>query len=98
MITTTNAMNLQQLKKWPFPEQEFLGRGAFGNVMRGLYCGAPVAVKELLTGKDHMSEVRRQAKEELLKEIGILMEFRVRLEIHRDGHVQRKCQKTEIDG
>ena len=44
--------------------------------MRGLYCGAPVAVKELLTGKNQMSEVRRQAKEELLKEIGTLMEFR----------------------
>jgi len=69
-------MNLEQLKRWPFPEQEFLGRGAFGNVMRGLYCGAPVAVKELLTGKNQMSEVRRQAKEELLKEIGTLMEFR----------------------
>ncbi|CAN0564463.1 unnamed protein product [Ectocarpus sp. 12 AP-2014] len=69
-------MNLQQLKRWPFPEQEFLGRGAFGNVRRGLYCGTPVAVKELLTGKDQMYEVRRQAKEELLKEIGFLMEFR----------------------
>ncbi|CAM9102956.1 unnamed protein product [Ectocarpus sp. 8 AP-2014] len=69
-------MNLQHLKRWPFPEEEFLGRGAFGNVMRGLYCGTPVAVKELLTGNDQMSEVRRQAKDELLKEIGILMEFR----------------------
>ncbi|CBN80384.1 EsV-1-82 [Ectocarpus siliculosus virus 1] len=69
-------MNLDQLKRWPFPEQEFLGRGAFGNVMRGLYCGTPVAVKELLTGQGQMPDVRRQAKEELLKEIGTLMEFR----------------------
>lgn len=69
-------MNLQELKRWPFPEQEFLGRGSFGNVMRGLYCDTPVAVKELLTGNDQMPEVRRQAKAELMKEIGILMEFR----------------------
>lgn len=69
-------MKIQQLKRWPFPEQEFLGRGSFGNVMRGLYCETPVAVKELLTGNDQMPEVRRQAKKELLEEIGILMEFR----------------------
>ncbi|CAM9104227.1 unnamed protein product [Ectocarpus sp. 12 AP-2014] len=69
-------MNIQELKRWPFPEQEFLGRGSFGNVTRGLYCDAPVAVKELLTGNDQMPEVRKQAKAELLQEIGILMEFR----------------------
>jgi protein kinase D len=70
------TMNVQELKRWPFPEQEFLGRGSFGNVKRALYCDTPVAVKELLTGKDQMTEVRRQAKAELLEEIGILMEFR----------------------
>jgi len=70
------ALNVNELKRWPFPDQEFLGRGSFGNVKRGLYCNSPVAVKELLTGKDQMPEVRRQAKAALLEEIGILMEFR----------------------
>lgn len=65
-------MNVAELKRWPYPEQEFLGRGAFGNVKRALYCSAPVAVKELLTGKNQMKELRRQAKAELLEEIGIL--------------------------
>ena len=68
-------MNIEQLKRWPYPEQEFLGRGSFGNVKRGLYCNTPVAVKELLTGKDQMPALRRQAKEELLKEIGILKDL-----------------------
>ena len=70
------TLNVDELKRWPFPDEEFLGRGSFGNVKRGLYCNSPVAVKELLTGKDQMPEVRRQAKAALLEEIGILMEFR----------------------
>ena len=65
-------MNVAHLKRWPFPEEEFLGRGSFGNVKRALYCDTPVAVKELLTGKDQMRPVRQQAKAELVKEIGIL--------------------------
>ncbi|CAM9567141.1 unnamed protein product [Sphacelaria rigidula] len=68
-------MNVQELKRWPYPEQEFLVRGSFGNVKRALYCDTPVAVKELLTGKDQMPEVHRRAKAELLEEIDILMKF-----------------------
>ncbi len=65
-------MNVEELKQWPFPDQEFLGRGSFGNVKRALYCNTPVAVKELLTGRDQMPQLRKQAREELLMEIGIL--------------------------
>lgn len=65
-------MNVAHLKRWPFPEQEFLGRGSFGNVKRALYCDTPVAVKELRTGQNQMRSVRAQAKAELVKEIGIL--------------------------
>lgn len=76
MKNTKTALNTEELKRWPFPEQEFLGRGSFGTVMRGLYCNTPVAVKELLTGNEQMFEVRKQARAELLEEIGVLMEFR----------------------
>lgn len=69
-------MDVNELKQWPDPQQAFLGRGSFGNVFRALYCGTPVAVKELLTGKNEMAEVRRQAKAELEQEIGILNKFR----------------------
>ncbi|CAM9206736.1 unnamed protein product [Pylaiella littoralis] len=69
-------MDEDQLKRWPRRDNAFLGRGSFGSVERALYCGTPVAVKELLTGRDQMAEVRRQAKAELGKEIGILAEFR----------------------
>lgn len=65
-------MNTEELKRWPFPNEEFLGRGSFGNVKRALYCDTPVAVKELLTGNNQMPEVRSQARKELLREIGIL--------------------------
>lgn len=68
-------MNVAHLKRWPFPEQEFLGRGSFGNVKRALYCDTPVAVKELLTGQNQMRSVRAQAKAELVKEIGILKDL-----------------------
>ena len=68
-------MNVAHLKRWPFPEQEFLGRGSFGNVKRALYCDTPVAVKELLTGQRQMRSVRAQAKAELVKEIGILKDL-----------------------
>lgn len=69
-------MNVKELKRWPFPDQEFLGRGSFGNVRRGLYCKAPVAVKELLTGNEQPPAYRRQAKTELLQEIRVLMKLR----------------------
>jgi len=69
------ALNVAHLKRWPFPEEEFLGRGSFGNVKRALYCDTPVAVKELLTGQDQMQSVRVQAKVELVKEIGILKDL-----------------------
>ena len=68
-------MNTEELKRWPFPNEEFLGRGSFGNVRRALYCDTPVAVKELLTGMDQMPEVRSEARKELLKEIGTLKDL-----------------------
>lgn len=70
------SLDANELKKWPNKEESFLGRGSFGNVFRALYCGTPVAVKELLTGRDQMPELRREAKAELKKEIKILSEFR----------------------
>lgn len=69
-------MDVGELRQWPDAKQKWLGRGSFGEVFRALYCGTPAAVKELLTGNDQMAAVRREAREELKKEIGILSALR----------------------
>ncbi|CAM9092571.1 unnamed protein product [Ectocarpus sp. 12 AP-2014] len=69
-------MDVGELRQWPDAQQKWLGRGSFGEAFRALYCGTPAAVKELLTGKDQMAAVRREAREELKREIGILSALR----------------------
>lgn len=76
MCLNAAMMELQQLTKWPEPENRVLGRGSFGEVVRALYCGSPVAVKELLTGKNQMPELRKEARQELKKEVAVLQKFR----------------------
>lgn len=69
-------LDVVELTQWPEPSQKWLGRGSFGEVFRALYCGTPVAVKELLTGKNQMAALRKEAREELRQEVAILHQFR----------------------